>query len=156
MLQGGRVLVVDSYGGSDAYVDAMRDAGLMTLYVTLPEDALQLLTRHPADVVVTEIVFTGSPMEGNTFIREARGRVDDATSIIALSRYVRAADREDAREAGADLFLMKPALAPAVLFEIHRALILRRGGRRLPWNWPRRPVAARSAPIERRTGQAQS
>jgi DNA-binding response OmpR family regulator len=89
---------------------------------------------------------------GPAFIRNVRARADDATSIVVLSRYVRAADREDAHVAGADLFLTTPAVPAAVLFEVHRALILRRGGRRLPWNWPRRPASVAGLPFgERRS-----
>jgi hypothetical protein len=46
---------------------------------------------------------------------------------------------------------MKPAVPTAVLFEVQRALILRRSGRRLAWNWAPRPAVAPISPtFERR------
>jgi hypothetical protein len=60
------------------------------------------------------------------------------------------ADREAARSAGADLFLLGSALPSALVFEVHRALILRRTGRRLTWNWPRQIAASAPPPIVER------
>ena len=149
-MKGGTVLFVNSYEACQVYIQALRDRGHTTLHATRPEDALSLLTSHLPDVVVTDIVFAQSNIEGPAFIRDVRLRVDDATSIVVLSRYVRADDREDARTAGADLFLMTPAVPAALLFEVQRALILRRGGRRLSWNWPRRPASVRVSPVHER------
>jgi CheY-like chemotaxis protein len=146
----GTVLFVNSHDGCEVYLDLLRDRGHMTLHATRPEDALRLLASHIPDVVVTDIVFAQSTIDGPAFIRDVRARADDATSIVVLSRYLRAADREDARVAGADLFLTTPAVPAAVLFEVHRALILRRGGRRLPWNWPRRPATVAGLPFGER------
>jgi hypothetical protein len=71
------------------------------------------------------------PTVPSAVIRKLRTSVDDATSII-----VTCADegREQARNAGADSFLRDSAPLSDVLFEIHRALILRRSGRRLSPN----------------------
>jgi CheY-like chemotaxis protein len=140
-MEGGIVLFVNSYESCQVYIDVLRERGHTTLHATGPEDALRLLKSHEPDVVVTDIVFGPSTIEGPAFIRDVRLRVDDATSIVVLSQYVRADDREDARAAGADLFLMMPVVPTAVLFEVQRALILRRAGRRLSWNWPRRPAS---------------
>jgi hypothetical protein len=57
---------------------------------------------------------------------------DRATSIIVASVPE---ERDAARNEGADSFLPNSAPAADLLYEIHRALILRRSGRRLPWNW---------------------
>jgi CheY-like chemotaxis protein len=154
-MQGGTVLFVNSDEGCHRYVDALRDRGYTTLHALRPEDALRVLTSHLPDAVVTDIVFAESSIKGLAFIRDIRLRVDDATSIVVLSRYVRADDREEARAAGADLFLVTPA-PTAVLFEVQRALILRRGGRRLSWNWPRKPVAVGVSPVAERRRAARS
>ena len=146
----GTVLFVNSYDGCEVYLDLLRDRGHTTLHATRPEDALRLFASHVPDVVVTDIVFAESTIDGPAFIRDVRARADDATSIVVLSRYVRAADREGARVAGADLFVTTAAAPAAVLFEVHRALILRRGGRRLPWNWPRRPAFVAALPFGER------
>ena len=136
---GGIVLYVNNDDGREAYSNVLRERGLVVLEATRPEDALGLLNIHQPDVIVTDMVFSDSPIDGSGFVREVRSRVDEATSIVVLSRYVRADDREQARAAGADLYLMRPALPTALLFEVQRALILRRSGRRLPWNWGHRP-----------------
>jgi CheY-like chemotaxis protein len=151
------VLFVNSSEGCHLYIQLLRERQLHVIHVCRPEDALPVLTRHLANVVVTDLVFADTAVEGTAFIRAVRSQVDDATSIVVLSRYVRAGDREDARAAGADLFLMKPALPTALVFEVQRALILRRSGRRLPWNWPYRPVAAALPPaVDRRRGSSHS
>ena len=108
-MERGTVLFVNSCDGCEVYLDLLRDRGHTTLHATRPEDALRLLTSLVPDVVVTDIVFAQGTVEGLAFIRDVRARVDDATSIVVLSRYGRAADREDAHAAGADLFLMTPA-----------------------------------------------
>jgi hypothetical protein len=59
---------------------------------------------------------------------------DHATSIIVASVPER---RDTARRQGADSFLPISGPESDLLYEIHRGLILRRSGRRLPWNWPR-------------------
>ena len=61
-----------------------------------------------------------------------RGLADYATSII-VAWFPK--EHEAARKAGADSFLLNPAPPAALLYEIRRALILRRSGCRLPWNW---------------------
>jgi CheY-like chemotaxis protein len=155
-MERGTVLFVNSYDGAQLYIDVLRERGHTTLHASQPEDALTLLTSHFPDVVVTDIVFAQSSIEGLAFIRDVRLRVDDATSIVVLSRYVRADDREDARAAGADLFLMTPAVPTAVLFEVQRALILRRVGRRLSWNWPRRHASAKISPVGERRRASRS
>ena len=155
-MERGTVLFVNSYDGCEVYLDLLRDRGHTTLHATRPQDALRLLTSYVPDVVVTDIVFAQSAIDGPAFIRDVRARADDATSIVVLSRYVRAADREDAHAAGADLFLTTPAVPAAVLFEVHRALILRRGGRRLPWNWPRRPASVAGLPFGERRSPSHS
>lgn len=148
---GGIVLYVNSDDGRVAYSNVLRERGLAVLEATLPEDALGLLDTHQPDVIVTDMVFRDSLIDGLAFVRQVRSRSDEATSIVVLSRYVRADDREDARAAGADIYLMKPALPTALLFEVQRALILRRSGRRLPWNWGHRPPSvAIPLTVERR------
>jgi len=147
----GTVLFVSGRDGCDSYIEVLRDRQLTVMHVTRPEDALPVLATHAPNVVVTDLVFADSAVSGTSFIRQVRSHVDYATSIVVLSRYVRASDREDARAAGADLFLMKPAVPTALLFEVQRALILQRGGRRLPWNWRHDPLSASLRPaVERR------
>lgn len=146
----GTALFVNSREGCESYVDALSDCGVTVIHTIRPEDALTSLSTDRPDVVVTDLAFADARITGAEFIREVRSIVDDATSIIVLSQYVRVTDRTNAREAGADVFLMKPALASAVAFEVQRALILRRGGRRLAWNWPGRLASVVPFPLAER------
>ena len=114
-----------------------------------PEDALDLLNRQRPDVIVTELVFARRNMTGPAFIQTTRRTVDNVTSIIVVSGFVRFEDREVAREAGADLFLPKPALPRDVLYQIRRARAAKIDGARLLWNWTQPPADPPS--IERRT-----
>jgi hypothetical protein len=43
-----------------------------------------------------------------------------------------------------------PALPSVVLYEAKRALLLRRSGRRLSWNWPKSAAKAAAASDKRR------
>lgn len=129
------VLLVNSFDDREMYAEYLRNAGLLVHTAANPEAALTLLATVPCDVAITDLVFASAGLGGASFTRELRARLDPATSIIVVSGCVRQEDREAARQAGADLFLIKPALPSAVLFEVRRALVMRRHGRRLPWNW---------------------
>ena len=144
-----QVLVVNSFDDCDMYAEYLRDLGLTVHAAPAPEQGLDLVATVGCDVVITDYVFARSTMSGASFIRELRSRVDAATSIIVIAGCVRLEDRKEARQSGADLFLIKPALPSAVLFEVRRALVLRRKGRRLVWNWHDLPEAAPHAPRPR-------
>ena len=146
----GRVLLVDSFDDCDMYAEYLRVAGLVVLAAEAPDAAIRLIGSGGCDVVITDLVFAKGDMAGAPFIRELRDLVGEATSIIVISGYVRQEDREEARAAGADLFLIKPALPSAVLLEVRRALLLRQRGRRLAWNWRDLPLAASAHRARRR------
>ena len=74
----------------------------------------------PADVVVVSVSLESESVD------QLRRRTDHATSIIIVGRDD--GERDSARRSGADSFLLATA---DVLYEIHRALILRRSGRPL-------------------------
>jgi CheY-like chemotaxis protein len=131
------------------YGDYFRHYRLEVDRTDTPEEALELLNRQRPDVIVTELVFARRSMTGPTFIQAARQIVDDATSIIVVSGFVRYQDRQVAHEAGADVFLTKPALPRDVLYQIRRALAAKIDGARLPWNWTQPPPEPPS--VERRT-----
>src|SRR5690349_4174296 len=115
-MQTGRVLLVNSFDDRHAYARLLREQGHAVVEAATPEHALRCVADGPApDVVLTDIVFGDSAIDGTSFITELRVRLDGATSIIVLTGYVRADDRSGAQAAGADLFLMKPAVPAAVL-----------------------------------------
>jgi two-component system, cell cycle response regulator DivK len=150
----GQVLLVNSFDDCEMYSEYLRDAGLQVHAVADPAHALGLLSAISCDVVITDLVFAPGALSGVAFTRQLRARLDPSTSIIVVSGCVRLEDREEARQAGADLFLIKPALPSAVLFEVRRALALRKLGRRIEWNWRDLPPAATATPSRRRRRRA--
>jgi DNA-binding response OmpR family regulator len=156
-MERGCILFVNGGEGCQLYIDALSQGHFTVIHARRPEDALTWLTTDCPDIVVTDLAFADTAVTGTAFIREVRARMDDAVSILVLSQYLRVADRNSAREAGADLFLMKPVLPTALVFEVQRALILRRSGRRLPWNWPRRAAPVVPFPlVDRRRASSHS
>jgi two-component system, cell cycle response regulator DivK len=146
----GQVLLVNNFDDREMYAEYLRDAGLIVHAVADPAVALGLLPAICCDVVITDLVFAPGAMSGTAFMREIRARVDPSTSIIVVSGCVRQEDREEARQAGGDLFLIKPALPSAVLFEVRRALTLRKQGCRIEWNWRDLPPSASATPTPSR------
>src|SRR5215213_178456 len=102
--------------------ERLHAAGLRVSHVRDVAAAAERVSESAADVVVVS-----APLESES-LQQLRQRADDATSIIIVGRDD--ADRDFARRSGADSFLLVTA---DVLYEIHRALILRRSGRRLRW-----------------------
>ena len=154
MAPSGTVLLVNSFDGREMYADYLRANALIVSDADTPERALRNLDTVDPHVVVTDIAFPRSAVDGADFVRALRARVDRATSIIVVSGFVRQEDRERARAAGADLYLHKPAQPAAVLYEVRRALILRRSGRRLPWNWRDAPAPPVRVEVDRRQPRA--
>jgi DNA-binding NarL/FixJ family response regulator len=124
----GAVLLLTSDKSLPVDVDELRTRGLMVYHCDDPADALAQFRQIAPDVIVAVL----SGHESPSLLPELRGVADDATSIIvsAVPEH-----REAARKGGADSFLLKSAPSSDLLYEIHRALLLRRSGRRLPWNW---------------------
>src|SRR5207249_4021439 len=102
----------------------------------------------------TDINFLDWPRDATAFIRNLRTQVDDSTSIIVVSGRVREEDRQDARNGGADFYLIKPALPADVLADVKRALSLRRQGERLTWNWV--PSIGEPPVVDRRRSKSAS
>ena len=150
----GTVLLVNSFDGREMYAEYFRAHTLVVRDVARPEDAIPLLNRGGCDVVVTDMRFLESQFDGAHFIREARSRLDNTVSIIVVTGMVRCEDREEARTAGADRYLVTPALPRAVLYEVKRALLLRRSGRRLEWNWRDETAASSALGADRRRPRA--
>ena len=123
----GTVLLLNSDTSRLVDVDVLRANGLMVQDCRDLARALQQLERTAPDVVVA--VLRGQDLPSS--LAPLRDLADRATSIIVASAPEQ---RDAARMAGADSFLVSTAPLPDLLYEIHRALILRRSGRRLPWN----------------------
>jgi DNA-binding response OmpR family regulator len=123
----GTVLLLDAGGASPHEIDVMRADGLRVHPCGRLPEALEHFQQHAVEAVVVRL-----PRENCCFaIVALREAADYATSIIVSAEPE---VRERAREAGADVVLPGAVGTAELLYEVHRALILRRSGRRLPWN----------------------
>jgi DNA-binding response OmpR family regulator len=154
MTPSGTVLLVGAADGRESCADYLRANAMIVCDADTPDRALRTLDTVDPHVVVTDIVFGPGGFDGPAFLRALRQRVDGATSIIVVSGFARQGDREAARAAGADLYLVKPVLAANILYEVRRALLLRRSGRRVSWNWRDAAPAPLRVPVERRQSRA--
>ena len=135
------VLIVDSYRDEgEMYAEYLRSLGAVVQYVRTPEEALPLLTSQPPVVVVADMVFRGSKYDGPGFMRVVRSiPACERTNCIIVSGYSRIADRERARAAGADLFLVKPCPPDVLRRCIARAVSAHDRNQRADWNWTDEP-----------------
>jgi hypothetical protein len=120
----GTVLLLASNPSPIVDVDLLRANGLTVYQSHELTHALMQFEHIAPDVVV---VASGDIAS----ISSLRGEADYATSIIVAADDH---ERDAARKSGADSFLVEQAPPTDLVYEIHRALILRRSGRRLPWN----------------------
>ena len=123
----GSVLLLDD-DRSRQLADSLRLDRLIVYEASDVTEAMALLRNEDPDVIVACL----GPHDTRALVKELREAAPRATSIIVAAG---AEHRDAARAGGADAFLPGPAAAADLLYEIHRALILRRSGRRLPWNW---------------------
>jgi DNA-binding response OmpR family regulator len=146
------VLLVNSFDdGRDMYAEYLRYHGFAVRGINEPEAALSLKPNETPDIVVTDVIFPESDMDGAALIRALRRRPDySEVPIIVVSGLVRSADRERTRAAGADRFLIKPCLPDQLLSEVEAALSCRRERRRPPWNWPGATAEVKIAAERRR------
>ena len=123
----GTVLLLDRDKSRAVDVDLLRENGLVVYDCRELADALKQVQRGAPEVIVAVLPAHSSP----SIVPTLRDLADRATSIIVASVPE---DRDALRRAGADSFLPISIPPADLLYEIHRALILRRSGRRLPWN----------------------
>jgi len=124
----GTVLLLESDISLLVDIDLLRANEL----IVYPCDELAYALRQFQHVTPDVVVAVLPGHDSASIVPRLRGLVDYATSIIVASVLE---EREAARKAGADSFLLNSAPPADLLYEIRRALILRRSGRRLPWNW---------------------
>jgi DNA-binding NarL/FixJ family response regulator len=124
----GTVLLLESDSSLLVDVALLRANELIVYHCHEPANALEQFQHMTPDVVVAVLSGHDSP----SIVAGLREVADHATSIVVASVPE---EREAARQAGADSFLLSAASPADLLYEIRRALILRRSGRRLPWNW---------------------
>jgi two-component system, chemotaxis family, response regulator PixG len=142
------VLIVDSYRDeAEMYAQYLSALGARVDYVRTPEDALARLPLNPPAVIVTDMIFQWSAYDGPGFLRAVRKHPECATTnLIVLSGFTRPIDRQRARAAGADRFLLKPCAPDELRRHIESALYARALSTRATWNWPDDDGPAESAP----------
>ena len=96
MAPSGTVLLVNSFDGREMYADHLRANALIVRDADSPEAALRALDATDPHVVVTDVMFPRSGVDGADFLRALRARVDGATSIIVVSAFVRQERERDA------------------------------------------------------------
>lgn len=103
------VLVVDdNVDAADSLVLLLQMLGFDTDVAYSGEQALQLMDKRPASVVLLDIGLPGlSGYEVATRLRATQGQ--RKLKLIALTGYGQSADRQRALDAGFDLHLVKPA-----------------------------------------------
>ena len=106
--------------GSAMYAEYLRHSGLAAISVSSAMDALTLAPA--ADIIVTGIVLDDN-VDGVELV--SRLRRDDGTMhkpIIVLTACSWHRERERAKHAGCDAFLLKPCLPDALLREVRDLL----------------------------------
>lgn len=106
---GKRVLVVDDASLVRMYYrDALERAGFIVEEALNGLEALEKLLVAPADLLVVDVNMP--KMDGISFLRALRSQAMPNAAIPALVTTTEAApqDRAAAREAGANLYLVKP------------------------------------------------
>ena len=106
----GTVLLLDSDRSSLVDVDLFRANGLTVYHCHDVDRALKQLQDVGADVIVVR-----SAAPSPSTVGALRGLADHATSIVVVAGVE---DREEARMAGADSFLLNSAPPADLLYEI--------------------------------------
>ena len=122
-----RLLLVEDHGDTRQMYVAFLASSFEVVEAGDAEQALELISQHPPDVIVTDLSLPG--MDGFEFI--ARVRQDPATRdvpVISLSGYGGYPHEQRAREVGCDRILQKPCL-PDALAQAALELLRERAGR---------------------------
>lgn len=94
-------------------------AGYEVVAVPSGEDALHVLDRNTADLVLTDHRLPG--MDGVQLITRIKA-IHPTLAIIVMTAYGTIESAVEARRHGADDYLVKPFEIPDLLLAIHRAL----------------------------------
>jgi two-component system chemotaxis response regulator CheY len=117
-----KILIVDDASLVRLYYgDTLRGAGYAVDEAMNGLEALEKLLVEPADLIVLDVNMP--KMDGMTFLRTLRRQASRlaATPVLVTSTEAAPADRTQAREAGANFYLVKPVSREALL--AHAALL---------------------------------
>ena len=133
------VLIVNIVDGVQRVADRLRADGLKVSAAIAVEEVFSVLERLTPSAIIVDVPLAAAALGDASFIGALRQRLpSDEIPIIVISPYRRSEDREHMRRAGADVFLQKPVLSENLIREVRRAVLARREGRRLTWNWSKR------------------
>jgi PAS domain S-box-containing protein len=122
-LGGVRVLAIDDDADARSLLKVMLETAGATVYLAgSAQEGVELLLRHPVDVVICDIGMPG--VDGYTFIRDVRklhDREKSEVAAVALTAYARLQDRMEAMRAGFQNHLPKP-VEPSELLAVVRSL----------------------------------
>ena len=117
-----RVLLVNcAEHEREMYAEYLRYAGIETVEACGVSDAVNIAGTFRPDVVVTALSL---PHESHGFDLIRRLKMDPAlneVAVIVVTGRVFDADREQAMDAGCDIFLPKPLLPDVLAHEVRRA-----------------------------------
>ncbi len=107
-LRGLRLLLVeDDFDSSEVVAAILEDSGILVTIAHNAEVALELLSRQPIDVILSDVGLPGR--DGYAFIRAVRSvPALGAIPAAALTAYAHAEDRRRAFDAGFQMHLRKP------------------------------------------------
>ena len=124
-LNGLRIIVVDDdQEATEALRGLLKSLGAEPIVADSAERALQLLSEHPPDAMVSDIAMPGR--DGLSLAREIRERENRARSghlpLVALTAYGRVEDKVNIFSAGFDSHIIKP-VDPAELAGVLRSVV---------------------------------
>jgi len=125
-MAGERVLVVDDYEDARVmYVEFLRFVGYDAIGAADGVEALHCAAARSCDLIVLDIAMP--KFDGLTVLRQLRSNPSTrSTPVIILSASVEKQVGDEARAAGADLFLSKPC-SPEQLEEAISQVLMKRG-----------------------------
>lgn len=116
----GRVLVVeDDESTRAAYRAVLELAGWAVDEATGGDEALRVAGRRPPEIALVDISIPG--LDGWETTRRLKGEAATArVPVIAVTGHALDGDRQRAREAGCDAYLVKPIAPRQLLAEVDR------------------------------------
>ncbi|MGE0463800.1 MAG: response regulator [Vicinamibacterales bacterium] len=119
------VLVVDDYADArEMYAESLLVSGFRVVEAADGMSAIELARAHAPDVILMDLSLPG--MDGWEATRCLKA--DPGTRhipVVALTGHAMASALEQARLAGCDRFVVKPALPDVVVEEVRQALLNR-------------------------------
>jgi two-component system cell cycle response regulator DivK len=116
------LLVDDSLDTREMYTEFLSLSGFIVSSAGEGARAFEDAISSPPDIVVTDIILPGD-VDGLELIRRLRRetRTKDLVIVVLSGREI-GGDKEEAEEAGCDLFLGKPCLPDKLASELRRII----------------------------------